>query len=191
MKRVIVKSKHLLFVLVCVVGLPACTFNFNVTGSRSALENQVMGSYKELDDDLILASSVRGPNVPVVRKPAVDARLNQQFNQDDIGELADLGLIGETSTGMVVLLPSTLASGAKVSPSQLQLARKLIGEENRDRAIIWQRIIAANPNLHASDLPEVQKTYAKIRRQVLAPGQWFQDDRGTWQKKIADVSKSS
>ncbi|MEN9835088.1 MAG: hypothetical protein RL011_1281 [Pseudomonadota bacterium] len=170
---------------------PACTFNFNVTGSRSALENQVMGSYKELDDDLILASSVRGPSTSGQRKPAVDARLNQQFNQDDLGELADLGIIGEAASGTVVVLSSAVSRAANTTPSQLQLAKQLVTEENRDRAIIWQRIIATNPNLRPSDLPQVQKTYAKIRRQALAPGQWFQDERGVWQKKPADASRSS
>jgi Protein of unknown function (DUF1318) len=186
--RTITKVMAISAMAVMVTG---CTFNFNVTGSRSALENQVMGSYKELDDDLILSSSVRGPGGSAQRKPAVDARLNQQFNQDDLGELADLGVVGESAVGTVVVLANKVTGSTKISPAQVQLAKQLVVEENRDRAVIWQRIIAANPNLRASDLPQVQKTYAKIRRQALTPGQWYEDESGVWQKKTPDMGKSS
>lgn len=169
--------------------LTSCTFNFDVTGQRTALENQVMGSYRELDDDLILASSVRAvtANKKVMstsRQKGVDAKLNQQFNQDDLAELEDLEILGESSNGVVVLLPTTMSHKPPSTKAQLELAKQIIDEENRDRASIWQRIIESNPNLAAKDLPQVRKTYANIRRQALTPGQWYQDDAGIWVRKV-------
>jgi len=169
--------------------LTGCTFNFDVTGQRTALENQVMGSYRELDDDLILASSVRAvtANKKVLstsRQNGVNAKLNQQFNQDDLAELEDLEILGESSNGAVVILPTTVSHKPPPTKAQLELAKQIIDEENRDRASIWQRIIESNPNLAAKDLPQVRKTYVNIRRQALTPGQWYQDEAGIWVKKV-------
>ena len=169
--------------------LTGCTFNFDVTGQRTALENQVMGSYRELDDDLILASSVRAvtPNKRVLstsRQKGVDAKLNQQFNQDDLAELEELEILGEGSNGTVVLLPTKVTHKPQSTKAQLELAKQIIDEENRDRASIWQRIIESNPNLAAKDLPQVRKTYANMRRQALSAGQWYEDDAGTWVRKV-------
>ena len=184
--------QHLLGYLAGISGFilfTGCTFNFDVTGQRTALENQVMGSYRELDDDLILASSVRAttPNKKVMstsRKKGLDAKLNQQFNQDDLAELEDLEILGESSNGAVVLLPTTVSHKPPATKSQLELAKQIIDEENRDRSSIWQRIIESNPNLAAKDLPQVRKTYANMRRQALTSGQWYQDDAGTWVRKV-------
>src|SRR5687768_18459876 len=96
---------------ICLAGLlPACTFSFELTSQRTALENQVMGSYRELEDDLVLISSVRGETtggktVSTRQKKALDARQNQEFNRDDVDELKLKGLLGETNDGKHVLLP--------------------------------------------------------------------------------------
>ncbi len=175
--------RKLLFLLCLTPLVSACTFNFEVTTPRTALENQVMGSYKELDDDLILVSSVRAgakqaknEMVPGKRR-ALDARENQEFNRDDIDELKDKGVIGETAVGTVALLPK---SG---EAKDAHLAQVLVGEENHDREDIWKRIIESNENLSAKDLPEVRRTYAKLQRDTARVGQWVQDESGNWSKK--------
>lgn len=169
--------------LVLASALPACTFNFELTAGRTALENQVMGSYKELDDDLILASSVRAgkqakADMSPGKRRALDARENQEFNRDDIDELKDKQIIGETATGLIAMLPK-----GDRSAKDVRLAQALVSEENRDREEIWKRIIESNENLSAKDLPEVRKTYAKLQRETTRAGQWFQDEGGNWTKK--------
>ena len=169
-------------------GLPACSFNFELTSQRTALENQVMGSYRELDDDMILASSVRGGKaagtvISPEKKHAIDAREDQEFNRDDIDELKDKGLIGETASGTVALLPKSLGGHARAKAKEVLLATRLVDEENHDRATIWRRIITSNENLTTKDLPEVRRTYAKMQRDQATPGQWLQDDAGHWKQK--------
>jgi hypothetical protein len=166
-----------------------CTFNFEVTSQRTALENQVMGTYKELDDDLVLVSAVRAggqaalPEVSPSKRRALDARLNQQFNRDDLDELKDKGVLGEANDGAVALLPSNLGATKAVAAGDLKLAQALVAEENRDREALWRRTIETNENLSAKDLPEIRSTYAKVQRDNAAPGQWVQDERGAWQRK--------
>ena len=153
----------------------------------TSLENQVLGSYKEIDDDLVLVSSVRGPSsskatvLPADRKRAVDAKLNQDFNRDDLDELKDMAILGETLDGRVALLPPQLRK-IQASAKDLTLAQTLIEEENRDRLEIWQRIISGNSNLSTKDLPDVRRTYAKIQKENASPGHYVQDASGAWIK---------
>lgn len=167
------------------LGLSACTVSFELTSQRTALENQVMGSFKELEDELVLMSAVRAPGSARAASPqrqrALDARQNQSFNRDDIDELKDLGLIGETADGTVAIVPS--AKAAETTPARAKLATELVSEENRDRNVIWQRIIEMNENLSAKDLGEVRKTYAKTQREGASTGHWYQTDGGTWVQK--------
>jgi len=182
------KRHSILLSIVFLTGLPACSFNFELTSQRTALENQVMGSYRELDDDMILASSVRGGKangMPISpeKKGAIDAREDQEFNRDDIDELKNKGLIGETAAGTVALLPKSLGGHVRTKAKEILLANRLVDEENRDRATIWKRIIASNENLATKDLPEVRRTYAKMQRDQATPGQWLQDKSGRWEQK--------
>ena len=159
--------------------LGGCTFNFELTSQRTALENQVLGSYKELEDDVVLASSVRAPGgkklvLSASKRRAVDARQNQDFNRDDIDEMKDLELLGEANDGSLALLPKA---------KETKLTAQLLAEENTNRAEIWNRVIDANSNLSATDLPQIRKTYAKMQRDAVAKGQWFQDNAGVWLRK--------
>ena len=81
----------------------------NVVGERTALENQILGSYEELDRDMQLLASVRAVDAQgkthqpqsytQERRQAILARQTQQFNRDDIDELKQAGCIGETQDG--------------------------------------------------------------------------------------------
>ncbi len=175
--------------LLLAVSASGCTFKFDLTSQRTALENQVIGAYKELDDDVILASSVRAPDpkatVPKLsaeRKRAVDARQNQDFNRDDIEELKDKQVLGEAVDGTVVVLPSGVA-GIQPGTSDVRLAMQLVDEENKDRMTVWHRLIEASETLEDKDLPAVRRTRAKEQRDQAAPGQWIQDENGQWLRK--------
>ncbi len=185
--------QKLLFLLLLAGLMPACTFKFDLTSQRTALENQVMGSYKELEDDLVLISSVRAGDgvtateMPEGQKQALRARQNQDFNRDDVDELKTKEVLGETSQGTIALLPAGIGQATKASARDAQLARALVEEENRDRAVIWKRIIDGNENLSAKDLPDVRRTYAKMQRDAASGGQWVQNDNGAWERKDTTV----
>jgi hypothetical protein len=186
-----VKSKRRCFkkvyLVICATLLSGCTFNFELTSQRTALENQVMGTYKELDDDLVLVTSVRSPGnakaLSTRQKRAIDARQNQEFNRDDLEELKNLEIVGETSRGTVALVPKEFTKKATSVKDKIKLAEIIIDEENADRKVVWQRIIETNVNLNEKNLPDIQSTYAKMQRDQTLPGQWFQNEEGIWQKK--------
>lgn len=172
----------------------SCSLKFDLTSQRTALENQVLGSYNELDDDLVMVASVRSldpsgkkkdTDISDLQTKAIRARQNQDFNRDDIDEMKSQGLLGESSDGLLIMLPEQIAGGKTSDVEQTKLAKVLTEEENRDRDVIWQRIIQSNENLSDKDLPEVKKTYAKMMKEKAAVGHWYQNDKGQWEQKAA------
>jgi len=175
------------------VVISGCSFKFELTAQRTALENQILGSYKELDSDVVLVSSVRSLDATGTKKDvqisdlqlaAVKARQNQDFNRDDIDELKDGQILGETNDGRLALLPAGRGLGAAAKPEDRKLAEVLLFEENRDRQVIWQRVIQQNQELGAQNLKDVIKEFVKMQRQAAKPGHWYEDDRNQWQQKV-------
>ncbi len=184
------------FLIASLLSLVGCSFKFDLTSQRTALENQVLGSYNELDDDLILVASVRSLDssgkkkeveVSDLQAAALKARQNQDFNRDDIDELKLASILGESFDGQLVMLPENIGEKKSADQEQAKLARVLIDEENRDREVIWKRIIQSNENLSEKDMPEVKKTYAKMLHEKAAVGHWIQAEKGQWEQKTSTV----
>ena len=179
----------LLFFLTMTQG---CAFEFSLPTQRTSLENQILGSYRELDDDLVLVSSVRALdssgqkkeiNVSELQQQALRAKQNQDFNRDDIDELKQLEIIGEKADGEIAILAKGIGRVNDATNDQKRLAEVLVAEENHDRNIVWLRIIQMNENLSQKDLPKVRETFAKQIFEQSSGGDWFQDAKGTWAKK--------
>lgn len=178
--------------LVC--ALQGCAINFEITSQRTALENQMLGEYKDINSDLYLISSVRAmdqvaQNGPDVTKNAKQAQQNRIYNQDDIDELKNLQILGERADGMLTILPAGTGLVQKATSAQKELAKILVNEENHDRRVIWQFTISENANLKQSDLDKVKETFAK---QVLAKakeGHWFQSEAAGWYQKKGQTTQ--
>lgn len=168
--------------------IPSCTINFELPSERTALENQILGKYQEIDDELYMISSVRTlqkdqPNQPF--KKATRSRQNQIFNQDDIDELKSLQILGETHDGQLIILPKKIGLVSQATPKQLNLAKLLVKEENHDRMIIWKHTIFENDNLKSSDMGKVKSTYADQIFKKAKTGHWFLRKNGEWVQKTA------
>lgn len=183
---------HLYGCVVLALLLHGCAFNFELKSQRTSLENQILGSYKAIDDDVVLASSVRALDKDGKTKKdeksefaqkAIRAKQNQEFNRDDLDEMKIDQIVGEGADGFIAILPDSIGRLKAAKPSQQNLAIVLVEEENRDREIIWQRMIDQSENLNAKDLAEVRKTYAKLQREASPAGSWIQDESKKWQQK--------
>lgn len=168
------------FLAYFVIAMSGCAFNFEVTSQRTALENQVMGTYKELDDELVLSGAVRGEGAETrPTNPALTARQNQMFNEDEIFELKSAGLLGEGTDGYLKRIDQRVQD-ARVPKFLLESIDQLTKQENLDRQTIWRQMIEQNKNLSASDLPNIGRSYAKIMREKAPVGHWYQDENGKW-----------
>ena len=91
----------------CVTGCAEKLVDVNVTivDQKTALENQILGSYEELGSEVLLLASVRsvdeeGKLKPVIEVPkgkrkALRAMQRQEFNRDDIKGLKILHVQGK------------------------------------------------------------------------------------------------
>ena len=161
----------------------------NVVDERTALENQILGSYEELDRDMQLLASVRAvdsggktrppPSYTQERKQAITARQTQQFNQDDIDELKKAGCIGEAKDGTLAARPCERSSDQTVA----QRLERLIASENQARGVILRFAVTTSPDLTEKDLPQVTEAYARMQREKAKTGEWIQQPSGEWIRK--------
>ncbi len=162
------------------VAATSCSFNFELTSQRTALENQILGNYKELDDDLIVANYGRqNPNdAGGDKKNRISAEIekatkNRSFNADDIDELKDQGILGEDGDSLLALLPKGIGDIGSATPDQIKLAEVLVDEENRDRSTLWSATNAQNLELSDKGLPAVRQSFGRKIYETAPKGHWF------------------
>lgn len=180
----IMMSLFLAFLTACGGPLVGVT----VVDERTALENQVLGTYQELNQQVMLVASVRyidpkgklkqTQELPPGKKDVVRALQRVSFNKDDLNRYKSLGIIGENNEGGITLLEPQ-----KVQPDDRAFVENLIKEENEDRLAIMSRIIETNETLTPSELPRVHKMFAALNRDKALKGERIQLDNGTWTQK--------
>jgi len=161
-----------------------------VVDQKTALENQVLGSYEELGKETVLLASVRSVDengklrpvaeVPPGKMQAIRAVQRMEFNKDDILLFKKLGCAGEGNDGLLKFFECDKTRGdAKFGT----FAQAIIKEENEDRLAVLERIVATNVNFSADDLPKVRKIYAKLNQSNSEPGVRIQAEDGAWTTK--------
>jgi uncharacterized protein YdbL (DUF1318 family) len=181
--------RNLTLMLFC--GLMGCggpLVGVTVVDERTALENQVLGTYEELNQEVLLVASVRyidpkgklkpTQEVPPGKMKVIRAIQRSSFNKDDIDRLKEQAILGENNQGGLALLDE-----AKVAPKEQAFVNNLVQEENTDRDIIMRRVIETNEQLSEKDLPRVQKMFAALNRDKARVGDMIQLEDGKWVKK--------
>lgn len=178
--------------------LAACTLadvKVEVVSERTALENQVLGTYNSLDQEMLLVASVRGvdsqgrirkpPSHSQDHKDAIDAMQVQAFHADDIQAFKQLGWVGENNQGLLTRFesiktdaPDDLAAfAASYNPEEF---KAVVDQVNAARKVVMQRVIEINENLTEDDLVNIQKLFGKLNAENALPGEKIQTEPGTW-----------
>lgn len=188
-------------VLFCVaLFVSGCTLakvDVNVVSERTSLENQVLGTYNSLSEDMLLVASVRGvsPSGKIDTPPqhtpeqvdATRALETVAFHADDIESFKKFGWVGENQEGLLTTFtrePPKVASdelklfAAKFSEAEFQ---QVVKEVNKSREILMMRVVQTNENFTIKDLPAIRKVFARINRQNSLPGARVQEADGRWQ----------
>ncbi|MEI6206614.1 MAG: DUF1318 domain-containing protein [Desulfuromonadales bacterium] len=163
---------------------------------RTSLENQVLGTYNSLSEDLLLVASVRGVSptgkidAPPRRSPeqqdATRALETISFHADDLESFKRLGWVGENREGLLTPfpreIPKSLTQDLQAFATLYTEAefRQVIDEVNKSREVLMQRVIQTNENFTARDLSAIRTVFAGINRQSSAPGTKIQADDGRW-----------
>lgn len=189
------KIYHYIGILCVVCGCTLAKVNVNVVSERTALENQILGTYNSLDREMLLVASVRGvdargnittpPKKSQEQKDAVAAMQLMDFHADDINMFKKLKWVGENNKGLLEPfgvnhnnIPKNMAAFAK-RYSEAEFS-SVVTQVNQAREVIMQRVIDMNENLTDSDLPEVRKIFAKLNFDKAEPGEKVQKEDGTW-----------
>jgi len=193
--------KRTLWSLPAALALAGCTLaqvKVDVVSERTALENQVLGTYNALDREMLLVASVRGvDSAGRVQEPprqsgeAGDAMQAMQvlaFHDDDLQAFKRLGWVGENAEGLLTPFP-LVKEGV---PDDLKdFARRygdaefrtVVGEINRVREAVMRRVVALNEDITEGDLPKVRRVFGKLNAESALPGEKIQLQDGAWTVK--------
>ncbi|GJL78958.1 MAG: hypothetical protein NPINA01_19470 [Nitrospinaceae bacterium] len=161
-----------------------------VVDQKTALENQILGSFEELGNDMLLLASVRSVDeegklvtvaeIPPGKKAAIRAMQRQEFNRDDIQMFKQTGVAGEGNAGLLIFFEN---EKTLKDPQFKNFVQAIIKEENEDRLTILNRTIATNEAFSEGDLPKVQRIFASLNRDSAQPGEKIQQENGGWTVK--------
>ena len=171
-----------LFVASCSVKAP----EVKVTGEKTALENQVIGTYAEIEQDAWTLASVRStkpgqqPKMPAEKKKVFEAVQGRKFNKDDIDEFKKAEIVGENNLGLLEIRNHQKLDS---DPDLKNRVTKIVETENGYRKIIMDRIIVLNESAAKAGNENVSRIFAKINQDNSETGTWVQSVDGKWIKK--------
>ncbi|MFO7958579.1 MAG: DUF1318 domain-containing protein [Candidatus Brocadiia bacterium] len=166
-----------------------------VRGGQRSLEEQVLGAYEHVGEEVYLLAGVRSvdpatgeptppPPMTESEQRALEARRRMEFNRDDIEQFKQEGYVGEGNDGLLAFLPERMEQLAAEDPDRHELVRAIVEEENEDRITIMRRIVRTNPDLRGEQgMETVRRILATRYRRESAPGVMVQAPDGTWTAK--------
>jgi uncharacterized protein YdbL (DUF1318 family) len=168
----------------CSVRLPEVV---NMTGEKTSLEKEILGTYSLMREDTWMAASTRAA-VPVAgsslmspeKRRSLDALQQQAFNRDDVEEFKRKGWIGETNDGRLV--PRAAADPGFIAEEK-HFVEEIVAEENGDRTVILDRVVELNDALKRAVPADVAGVFAKMYQDNSPDGTWTQKPDGTWNRK--------
>ncbi|RPI03640.1 MAG: DUF1318 domain-containing protein [Calditrichaeota bacterium] len=180
MKKLISSAIIFTVTIHCSIKTPEIT----LTGEKTALESQILGAYEQLSTQNLATTSARTSTNAVSaaegqQESVLQAMQNQQFNKDEIDELKRSKVIGENRAGYLEILGS---SKYESDPVYKNIVDKIVADENRDRRIIYQRLLAVDASSEKENT-DALSTFAKIQGEKSEVGTMIQQPDGQWIEK--------
>ena len=197
-KRSFFRDVFLVVMLSASTGCTLAAVDVNVVSERTALENQVLGSYNALSDDVLLVASVRGvdpggkiktvPRKSREHQNAVMAIETLAFHEDDMDAFKRLGWVGENNLGLLTTFPMNKenapddlqAFAARYPPDEFL---SVVKQVNRAREVVMMRVVETNSDFTEKDLPRIKRVFAKLNREKALSGEKIQKEDGSWARQ--------
>ncbi|MCX6639853.1 MAG: DUF1318 domain-containing protein [bacterium] len=165
----------------CTIKTPEVSF----TSERTALEKQILGSYRTIEEDAWMITSVRSSDetdvvIPESKKKALLAFADRKYNADDVADFKQEGSVGENTAGKLTIRPTEKYNQ---DPQYRSLVDRVVADENNDRRIIMGRVVEINMAVNPLDSTEVQRVFAQMNQESSPSGTWIQQADGQWVKK--------
>jgi hypothetical protein len=169
----------------CVVSPPA----IRLTGEKTLVENQIIGEYREIEDNAWAVSSTKtaiirqaGLQIMTADEALLRAMKVRELNEDSIRRCKDDEAIGEGFDGYIANMKAPkYESDAEARKYLLTL----IDDENKARRIIFERslILSGKENPTDEELSGFAKRFAQAEQSRSLKNDWIQRSNGQWQKK--------
>ena len=182
MKHIIIITAAGSLLLSCSIKAP----EVRVTGEKTALEQEVLGTYERLEEDTWMVASSRSARkgdagaLSDEKSNVLDAIRRQKFNKDDIDEFKRNGWAGEALNGLLQIRENDLSKNDSL---QVQLVTDIVAEENADRSVIMNRVIELKTSLQEASREEVMRIFSRMYQGNSEKGVWIQAEDGSWSRK--------
>ena len=183
------KNARIFILMAVMLWTVTCSFKapeVSVTGEMTALEREVLGTYRQIEEDTWMVASTRSANksetkqISPEKKRVLEAMQDQKFNKDYIEEFKRKGYIGENNQGFLSIRDhEDLEKNVDTS----EFVNKIVNEENSAREIIMNRVIQLNDALKNAVRENVMTIFAQMNQENSPAGTWIQKQIGDWVKK--------
>ena len=128
--------------------------------------------------DLIVprAEAQSSPDLNIATPAVRQLTQSMEARHAQLKKYYDSGAIGLTRDGLVEVRDQN-----QIPLPERNAARKLVADENADRANLYREIATANG--HAEWEADIRKTFAERWSSKAAPGWYYQDSSGGWKQK--------
>lgn len=157
-----------------------------LTGEKTALEREIIGTYHQMREDTWMVASTRSSEekqetaMSSEKKKVLEALQQQSFNRDDVEEFKKKGYVGESSEGSLVI---RTGEKMKMDGEESGLVQDIVREENECRQVVMQRVVELNDALKKAVSRDVLAVFAKMYQDNSPKGTWIQMPSGDWVKK--------
>ena len=154
-----------------------------VTGEKTALENQVLGQFQQLDDKNGVIASTRSIDpLPdsVSSNRVFDAVHRQKFRNDELVELKRKHVIGEGNDGFLAIVST---DEHQTDSSLRQTVERLVNAENDDRRLIYAHMLASS-GAKSTEMDSTARAHlVRLNHDQSEPGTLIQLPDGKWVEK--------
>lgn len=170
----------------CVISPP----RIHLTGEKTVIERQIVGDYRELEEDAWVISSMKTTvasaeglsSTSAADSETLRAMKIREYNSDKITDYKKQGAIGEANNGLLVYMHT---DEIEDDPEEKRYLQRLINEENEARLTIFERTLL-NINRRQPTGEEIEafgRLFAEEKRAMAGKDEWIQDSSGRWIQK--------
>jgi uncharacterized protein YdbL (DUF1318 family) len=158
-----------------------------MTGPKTVIERQIIGDYKELNENSWMVSSVKTFSSEGTSSDKADTQLLAAFADrnkiaDNVALYKKEGVLGEANTGYVAYISSNAYEN---NVSKKAALTDIIKKENTARGTIFKRTLFLSKNAEPtqSEIDAFGKSFAEEQAAKASKGEMVQDKSGAWKKK--------
>ncbi|MBN1542106.1 DUF1318 domain-containing protein [candidate division KSB1 bacterium] len=154
-----------------------------VTGEKTALENQMLGRFENIEsaNDVIASTRSIDPLPEGYTSSSVlEAIENQRLRRDELDELKRQHLVGEANDGFLAVINSERYEKDPILQDRVD---RLVAQENNDRRTVFSRILTLYGAESAKNDSAIRQQLVRLYADDSQAGTMVQMPGGEWVEK--------